>query len=415
MSKYTVDGLEPSEVAIPSGMDEVESVLRNANEKKLGVVVIGGSSKLSMGMKPKKYDLALTTSSLNDIVEFSPEDFTVIVESGMKLRDLQEFLKKENQFLPVDAPYYKDATIGGIIAANTNGPRRFYYGAIRDMILGAKFVSGAGMPYDFGGKVIKNVAGYRMRSFLTGSMGTLGVLTEVTLKTQPLREKEASILALYKSADEALKSARELLKKDFSHTAIEVLGKRVSGLMNELLGIGGDGLALVARVEGVEDLVDNHSKQIEKELNSDKTVIIDGDEHFTLWNFIQDVQGNLPKDRKVLMRVGVPRSSSPDIFKKAEKTLSEFDPFVWLHEETGITYIATGGGELNELKKEILKLRKEGERLEGYLVVESAPTELKSMLDVWGDVGESLELMRALKEVFDPNYVLSPGRFVGGI
>jgi len=418
MGRYTVDGMEPKEVVTPEDVDEVASVLKRANEERLGVLVVGGGSKLSMGMKPKKYDIALSTSRLGGVLEFSPEDFTVTVGGGMKLKELQEFLGKENQFLPIDAPYYNDATIGGIVAANTNGPRRFHYGAIRDLILGAKFVSGSGIPYDFSGKVVKNVAGYRVRSFLTGSMGTLAVITELTLKTYPLQEKEASVIALYESADEALKSAIELSKKDFSYTAIEVLGKKVSNLMEERHGIGANDLyALVVRLEGFGDLVEEHSKAVEEGLKgSARTITLNGKEHFSLWGFIQDVQGNLPKGgEKVLLRIGVPRSSSPAIFKKAEGVLSEFDPFVWLHEETGIVYAAVTGGDPKELKKGIVKLRKESEKLDGYLVVESAPVELKEMVDVWGDVGEALELMRGLKEVFDPNYVLSPGRFVGGI
>ncbi|MCD6511428.1 MAG: FAD-binding oxidoreductase [Thaumarchaeota archaeon] len=418
MGRYTVDGMEPKEVVTPEDVDEVVSVLKRANEEGLGVLVVGGGSKLSMGMKPKKYDIALSTSRLGGVLEFSPEDFTVSVGGGMKLKELQEILGKENQFLPIDAPYYNDATIGGIVAANTNGPRRFHYGAIRDLILGAKFVSGSGIPYDFGGKVVKNVAGYRVRSFLTGSMGTLAVITELTLKTYPLQEKEASVIALYESADEALKSAMELPKKDFSYTAIDVLGKKVSNLMEERHGIGANDLyALVVRLEGFGDLVEEHSKAVEEGLKgSAKTITLNGKEHFSLWGFIQDVQGNLPKGgEKVLLRIGVPRSSSPAIFKKAEGVLSEFDPFVWLHEETGIMYAAVMGGDPRELKKGIVKLRKESEKLDGYLVVESAPVELKEMVDVWGDVGEALELMRGLKEVFDPNYVLSPGRFVGGI
>ncbi|MDP9443186.1 MAG: FAD-binding oxidoreductase, partial [Actinomycetota bacterium] len=180
-----VAGVEPAYVARPGSTREAAEVLRVAGQHRLRVVARGAGTKLDWGAAPAGLDLVVDTTALTGIVEHAAGDLVGIARAGTPLADLQEQLATAHQQLALDAPV-PDATLGGSIATNTSGPRRVLYGTLRDLLIGITFVRADGVVAKAGGKVVKNVAGYDFAKLLTGSYGTLGLVTEAAFRLHPL-------------------------------------------------------------------------------------------------------------------------------------------------------------------------------------------------------------------------------------
>ncbi len=151
----------------------------------------GGKTALDYGGIPGRPGVAIDTTALNQLVDYPFADMTITVQAGMTLAALRAILAQHRQRVLVDAPFPDRATLGGIYATNTNGPRRYGAGRPRDQIIGVSFVTSAGAIVKGGGRVVKNVAGYDFPKLMTGSMGTLGILTQLTLKVRPIPEASA--------------------------------------------------------------------------------------------------------------------------------------------------------------------------------------------------------------------------------
>jgi glycolate oxidase FAD binding subunit len=160
--------------------------LKWANDNDVCVTVSGGGTKQSWSNPPQAVDLLLSTAKLNSVIEHAHEDLTVTVQAGLTVAQLQSELAKHKQRLALDVLWRERATIGGIIAANDSGALRLRFGSIRDLLIGATVVLADGTIARSGGKVVKNVAGYDLPKLFTGSLGTLGVITEATFRVHPL-------------------------------------------------------------------------------------------------------------------------------------------------------------------------------------------------------------------------------------
>ena len=170
---YAVDGLEPKGVVFPNTIEEMSSLLSAADRDGKAVVPWGGGTAMGLGNRALGCDLVISTSRLNRVLDYEPSDLTVVVEAGITLGTLQEELGENGQFLPLDPPLPDRATIGGILSANSSGPIRAHFGAIRDRLIGIKVVNPNGDVTKGGGKVVKNVSGYDMNKLYTGALGTL--------------------------------------------------------------------------------------------------------------------------------------------------------------------------------------------------------------------------------------------------
>lgn len=183
---YAISGAAPREVVRPATREEVAETLKRASRDGLSVVPWGGGTSLPRERAPERYDLALDLSGLGRIVEHEPEDFTITVECGVTIAALRAHLATHHQELPLEAAHADRATVGGVIAANASGPRRYRFGSPRDRILGARFALGDGTLARTGGKVVKNVAGYAVHRLACGSRGALLAIVEASFKLAPL-------------------------------------------------------------------------------------------------------------------------------------------------------------------------------------------------------------------------------------
>src|SRR6185295_8537546 len=181
------------ETLAPADQVELAEAVRAAHADGTGVYPIGGGTSLDFGLPAKRPGVGLSLANLKRVVDYPARDMTITVEAGITMAELANTLSAERQWLPIDAPQPGAATLGGVVATASCGPRRYGSGTVRDYVIGISAVDGRGMPFKGGGRVVKNVAGYDFCKLLTGSMGTLGVIAQLTLKIRPMPEQSAFV------------------------------------------------------------------------------------------------------------------------------------------------------------------------------------------------------------------------------
>lgn len=398
----------PSSIVYPSIAEELKSVITRAYSNGWGVLPCGSGTKLGWGGMSKGVDLVVSTERLNRVVEHAVGDLTVTVEAGVKFADLQEILLKTGQFLPLEPAYPQEATIGGIVATGDSGSWRQRYGGVRDMLLGISFVRSDGQIAKAGGRVVKNVAGYDLMKLFTGSYGTLGILTEVTLRVYPVQE--AAVTVVLTGEKEAIASAtKTLLASALTPTAVDLLSTK---LVTQL-GLG-QGMGLMVRFQSVTDSVKEQSSrllEVGQQLGLQGSLYTDANEA-NLWQSLQEQIWTAPHQPAITCKIGVLPTA-------AVTTLAQLDT---LTSSTGLGFIHAGSG-LGRLRLDpaavtpetILEMRRHCQAQSGFLTVLEAPISLKQQLDVWGYNSSALNIMSQIKQQFDPKNLLSPYRFVGGI
>lgn len=436
LQPYTVDEKVPKVVVFPENIEQVSALMKLADQERLAVVPRGSGTKMSLGNIPKQVDLVLVLKKLHKILEYEPDDLTATVEAGILLTDLQRHLKEKNQFFPLDPPFSSEATLGGIVATNSNGPGRFFHGSVRDLVIGIRVVHPGGVITRAGGKVVKNVSGYDMNKLYTGSLGTLGVITELSLKLRPLPEVSKTLLLRFSSLSEAARLVLQVSTSELLPTALEILEAKAWEIMSRddpslSLGqvVAPSGITFAARLEGLSENVERQIIQI-REWGQKKGAmgaeVLDGDLHGKFWNKIQNHPQTFSAgtSNTIGCKASLPASKVEDFFQAVKKigNSQNLEPIMFSHAGSGIVYIYFGLDtvpiqldRMSIFSYIIKEIRNLSLQFGGSLIVEAAPTDLKKSVDVWGPVGDSLKIMKLLKEQFDPHGILNPGRFVEGI
>ena len=419
-----VDGLVPKAIVCPKNEKEIAKVLIFANANKMSVVPRGSGTKMAAGGVPRKVDLVLSMSKLNRVVDYDKANLSLSVQAGITLDALQKKLAKgrKGNFLPLDPPFTEKATIGGIVATNSSGPKRYFYGTARDMLLGIKAVSPSGDIVSFGGKTMKNVSGYDMTKLMIGTWGGLGIITEITTKLLPLPEASATLLISFGDLEAAGKYIRKIVHSILLPSAVEL----ISGAAAERLGEKSKYL-LALSLEGVVEAVARQVSEISdtsKKEGAKGVKVLKGAKEKAFWLHVRDFGNGLAKKygSPVILKSNFVISKHVELMARCEKiteTAGVRAAFI-CHAGNGIlyTYILEkpgAGAKLNGLIEVIGRLTLEAVKDEGNLVVESCPLEMKGKISVWGQPRHDQILMRRLKEKMDPGGVLNPGRFVGGI
>ncbi|NET36908.1 MAG: FAD-binding oxidoreductase, partial [Cyanothece sp. SIO1E1] len=194
IAQVTVPGTSVDCVVYPNTQTELSQVIACAHQQRWRVLVCGSGSKLNWGGLANGIDLVISTEKLDRLIHHAVGDLTVTVEAGIKFHHLQSVLSQAGQFLAMDPAYLESATLGGMIATADTGSLRQRYGGIRDMLIGVSFVRSDGQIVKAGGQVVKNVAGYDLMKLMTGSYGTLGVLSQVTFRTYPQPDVSKTVI-----------------------------------------------------------------------------------------------------------------------------------------------------------------------------------------------------------------------------
>jgi glycolate oxidase FAD binding subunit len=427
---YAVDGVEPFAICWPDTAEEASQCLSVADRLGVSVSPRGSGTKVGLGNKPRSCDLIVSTDRLQRIVDYAPENLTVTVEAGLRLSALQSMLASDHQNLPIDPPNAPRATLGGIMAANANGARRLGYGSLRDLVIGTRSVTPSGTIVRSGGRVVKNVAGYDLGKLYIGSLGTLVLLIEVNLKVTPVPSSQSTTVGNFESLERVAKLSRSIARSPLMPLALDVFNApAAAALTNRIAGLvptRQTGYLLMvlgaAPGGGVHRQAADFARLFEQAGATDIVQLETADSD-RLWSGVNAIGDSDDRNDRIQLKISVPPGRLLEVWNLLEAYVEDLggNPSISGRAASGVFYVAwspLGGaldGALANTAVRIEEIRRQVVGLGGSLVVEQCPVSMKNHLDVWGDVGSSLPVMKRLKSALDPRGIMNPGRFVGGI
>jgi glycolate oxidase FAD binding subunit len=432
LSARQVDGKLPSAVVQPAEVAQVAELLRFAGSETLAVIASGGCTKLGIGAPPLRYDIALDLSRMNRVLAYDPRDLTLGVEPGVRIEDLLRSLAEQNQFLPLAVPFADRATVGGIVASNSSSPARHFYGGVRDFCLGMEFVTGEGVISKGGGRVVKNVTGYDLHKLLIGSLGTLAVITRVNFRTFPLPPAQGTFVASFSNAESAFGFCRGVAQSVLTPQILEVADPAAADLLFSGAAparIAPQHWSVIITAAGQPAVVDRYARELGNIASAAKAtefIALSDVEQSSILARIREfprlIQEAVPSS--MIFRISVLPTAMPSLLKDLSKVANHYHiGIAALTHASGILYaafFAEGGNETSSAStiiaaKEVLHICTLPEN-NAQAMLEFCPPELKRMgADMWGPWRDDFVLMQRVKNVFDPQSVLSPGRFAGGI
>jgi glycolate oxidase len=454
-AQHAVDGVSPGVVVFPGDMEQVAEVVRLANKERLTIFPWGSGSKTSGATPPKQLDLVACMSRLNTIIDMDTANLTVTVQAGVKFKDVQMGLSsRENRcylpitkdaqdggklfcsernrtgcFLPLDPPFFDTATMGGIIAGNSTGPRRLLYGLPRDLVLGVRFVAPNGEIIGAGGKTVKNVSGYDISKLMIGSYGSLGILCEMTLRLLPLPERMETRLFSFSSFTHASDFVTRIFESNLLPAAVELMNSHeVEQLPYEgLSGFESGGYEVAVALEDFQESVERMKSEM-TEMVSDLAhkgeTGLEEKEHGTFWAAVSNTDRSLFKrfNGLITAKLSYPLSEWKGLIPIAEEALSGLGTghVLQAHAGSGVCRISllTDNPNKETLEKAIQALGKISEhcsRIGGTLFITRGPASLRKHFSVWAKPGPELLVMKRIKEHLDPSGVMCPAPFMGDL
>jgi glycolate oxidase FAD binding subunit len=406
-----IDGFGPLALVRPASVADLGDIVRRASAEGSAIYPVGGQTQLGLGNPPIKPGLAVDVRGLDQVVDFPARDMTITVQAGIEIARLQGLLAAENLRLPIDVPNPDRATLGGIIATNTSGPRRYGYGTLRDYVIGISAVNDDGNEFKAGGRVVKNVAGYDLCKLMVGSLGTLGVITQATLKLRPLAD-EQTLIGVGCEADGVESLLNRLHATRTRPVCIELLNGLAAQAVFRAAGMAVPHAAWVVVVgfEGNMEAVRWQTQQLVTEVGGGPHLEVHvGFTAQPLWAAFTEC-GN---EAAVSFKASLLPSALSGFCLAVDQAADR----VMLHAHAGSGIVRghwpadLAEGRLAELRA---AWRERAARSQGSVVVERCPSPWKRSVSVWDAVPDGW-LMRAVKEKFDPRRTFNPGRFVEGI
>ena len=454
-AEYAVDNVAPKAVVFPKNTDQVADVVKFSNRENLAIVARGSGTKMAMGNPPRKLDLVVCTARMNHMLDVDTSNLTMTVEAGVKFRDIQArlatqedrcYLPLENLgaesdeiicsdrshsgcFIPIDPPYANKATIGGIIATNSTGPRRLFYNLPRDSIIGIRLVAPNGDILGSGGKTVKNVSGYDVSKLMVGSMGTLGILCEMTMRLLPLPEKMQTLLVSFATFSKASAFAERIFGTTLLPAAVEIMnGEAYNHLvMDDIPEFDSKGYVAAVGLEAFIPAVGRMRTEIldmAKSGGAGTEAVLEEDDHRFFWLPMSNLSATLDKKFSGLIKakLNYPLSLGKGIIESGESIFSQanLDYIFQTHAGNGIchTGLLIDKKDTAATDKAVAALGQllgRCREVDGNLIIQSAPADVKDKLKIWGEIGSNFVVMKRLKNQLDPTGIMSPGRFVEGL
>src|SRR5579884_2693847 len=402
-------GNVPQGVFMPTSTEEAAPGLRNLAAASKRVRITGAETA---GEIATACDVVLSTAKLRGIKTYAPDDMYVTVGAGTPLSELQAFLAEHQRQVPLVSPW-PQATVGGLVAANINAPQRMRYGSLRDLVLCANVVLGDGRAIRVGRPVIKNVAGFDLTKIFAGSHGTLGLLTDLTLKIITPPRTTRTLLFPVSDRRHALIRARQMLLQALVASAIVLLQgspaslARIAGpAFSNLSGNNTTGLlaytaeGLPADVQAELDTV----QQVMRETGAPEPLTVETPTGTDLWaNLLSDPE-------TLLVRIGLPASELPAYVQDHAHLLNRGTFLADI--ASGLIYATASFDDVEEARTWLASLRQPALAAEGYAIVLHMPPAYENELERWGYRPQTLDIMQKLKARWDPQGILNPGGFL---
>ena len=421
VAAYTFDGYVPKVVVLPTSVQEIQEILQFAGKQGLSVMPAGTGTKLGIGNLPEKVDIVLATTRLNSVVEYEPADLTVTVESGIRLRYLQTELAKHRQYLALNPPSADRCTIGGIVATNASGSFRLRHGTARNQVLGLRVVQADGTVVKSGGKVVKNVAGYDLNKLYIGAFGTLGIITEVTLKLSPIPVRQAILTADFQNVQDAVDTGLAIVgsqtlpmfvnlfvNSDPTRAKTEAPADESKPML--VVGFGGDPETVTWQLTQCQGIMEQKG--------AIGVTIVEDESIQHLQEAVQEFSANDKNTESVVAKLNLKRTDLAEFAMQIVEANWTRNAQIMALLGSGVVSVnipVTSDTDYQSLADALTQLRQTAMSKQGNLIIEIAPPELKRHIDVWGSVEGTLSLMKQIKAKFDPTGLLNPGRFISSI
>jgi glycolate oxidase FAD binding subunit len=411
-SQFRVGAEQERVVAFPRSVEELSEMMRLASEERWRVIPAGAGTWLEMGNPPLQLDLIVSTAKLNRLLEYEPADLTATLEAGVPLAAFNRIAAEERQFIPLDPFGAEQSTIGGVIATASSGLMRCAYGTPRDWLIGITVVHADGQITRAGGKVVKNVAGYDLCKLYVGSFGTLAVIAETSFKLRALPSSEKTIVFYSHNADSLCSLVAQITDSDIQPSVMELITPHGEAA----LPINTKHFALALGFLNEAEAVDSQVKEAARFGSGFNYALLGADDAHGLWKAYHESETS-PQTEFVLRLSVLPNELSA-LIADINRTLPQ--AHLRAHAANGVVRLHGDALWLDKLKtrerpRKLAEMRRLAQSRGGQMIILRAPDEIKSQLDVWGEAGPTENLMRALKEKFDPHALLNPGRFVAGI
>ncbi len=390
----------------PQSTAEVADAIRQAYEYTQSVCATGGCTALGCGIRIPAGATEISTANIAEVVDYPHEDMTITVGSGITIAQLQNTLAEQGQRLPVDVPQCEQATLGGAIATNQSGPRRYGCGTLRDYVIGVTAVDGRGVVFSGGGRVVKNVAGYDFCKLLIGSRGTLGILTQVTLKVLPKPETSALFSAPVANENELRAVLEGIASSPLTPVTIDyVRGVAWPGVFAEE---NADNGRVVIGFEGTRDELAWLQETLAENSRSwgARFEHVAEDRQTAAWQALSEFPAGDPAALTFVANV-VP-SGVPEFLAAVNK----IDPAASLlaRAGNGIVYIRTSLSAADAVAAHAKTLLPQARKQHGNCLVYAAASDIElTPLAAFGSPAETTAVFRRVKETFDPRGILSPG------
>jgi glycolate oxidase FAD binding subunit len=376
---------------VPGSPEELAEALASAQRNHQTIRLFGNSTKDRMGGPIHAADVLISTAKLNRVLQYEPNDLTISVEAGMTYRELSSVLAEHRQMVPLDPPFSESATVGGIVAANASGPRRRLYGTARDMVIGMTFATLEGKLIRSGGMVVKNVAGLDMGKLMIGSFGTLAAVAVINFRLHPMPAATRTFVREFVRAAEAIAVRDKILKSSLQPAAVDIVKSAA-------------GYDLMIQAGGSSAVLDRYSR----ELSSSR--VVEGAEERALWERIREFTPQFLREHEngAVVRISCTLS-------EVGRVLEALPAPALARAGSGVCYAYYPQvGDLRHIG-ELRHIKDLYSKGVGKSVVEFAPQSVCETAELWPDPGSDFAMMKKVKEMFDPQYLLNRGRLYGRI
>ena len=406
--------IEASELFTPATQAELSRLLTdNASGQRLPVYPLGGRTGLHFGNAAPRPGMGVSTAKLNRVVDFPARDLTITVEAGIRIDELKKLLAKEGLRFPVAVAQSHRATLGGVLATNVSSPLRFHHGSIRDYVIGLTAVDGLGRMFHSGGRVAKNVAGYDLCKLMVGSLGTLAIVTQVTLRLKPIPETTRFLWLAFDTFEELDRVLENLTTSAALPAAMEVFNEKAARQLTKEArsDLPAAGPVLCILVEGTAKETDWMIQTLKDETAAPgrtDAIEVSKEDGQELWQAM--VNYRTSSDDPLTFQANLPPSQTiPFVAKATSKRIA-----IQSHAGNGIVigHLSDETLSLPEVISILDELREQAVDNRGNLTVLNCLPEWGPQISAFGAAQPAWKWMHEIKRAFDPHDLLNPGRYL---